>query len=43
LRPRIAWGGTAPSADEIESLHHLSHEECFIANSVLTEITVEAA
>lgn len=41
LRPKIAWGGPAPSADEIEALHHKSHEECFIANSVLTEITVE--
>lgn len=41
LRPKITWGGTAPSADEIEKLHHLAHEECFIANSVLTEIAVE--
>lgn len=41
LRPRIVWGGPAPSAAEIEALHHKAHEECFIANSVLTEITVE--
>ncbi len=41
LRPRIVWGGPAPSAAEIEALHHRSHEECFIANSVLTEIAVE--
>lgn len=41
LRPKITWGGPAPSAAEIEALHHKSHEECFIANSVLTEVTVE--
>lgn len=43
LRPRITWGGTPPSQAEIEKLHHMSHDECFIANSVLTEITVEPA
>lgn len=42
LRPEIAFGGEAPSAAEIEKLHKLSHRECFIANSVRTEITVEA-
>ena len=41
LRPRIAWGGTAPSGEEIAKMHHRAHEECFIANSVLTEIAVE--
>lgn len=41
LRPKIVWGGPAPSAEEIEKMHHKAHEECFIANSVLTEITVE--
>lgn len=41
LRPKIVWGGPPPSAEEIGKLHHLAHEECFIANSVLTEITVE--
>ena len=43
LRPRIVWGGAAPPDEEIARLHHLAHEECFIANSVLTEITVEPA
>lgn len=41
LRPKITWGGTAPPADEIEKMHHVAHEECFIANSVLTEIAIE--
>jgi organic hydroperoxide reductase OsmC/OhrA len=42
LRPRIVFSGTKqPSTDELNQLHHHAHEECFIANSVLTEVTVE--
>ena len=42
LNPRIAYGGEKrPSADDEERLHHLAHEQCFIANSVKTEITVK--
>ena len=41
LRPTIAYAGRAPSAEEREHLHHAAHEECFIANSVKTEVTVE--
>ena len=40
LSPQIAWGGPTPSADVIERMHELSHQECFIANSVTTEITI---
>ncbi len=43
LRPRISFPeGTAPSAEELEKLHHLAHAECFIANSVHTSISVES-
>ena len=38
LRPRIVWEGDAPEKSIIDHLHHLAHEECFIANSVLTEV-----
>ena len=42
LRPLIRFGGSSvPSADELAKLHDLAHHECFIANSVLTEVTVE--
>jgi organic hydroperoxide reductase OsmC/OhrA len=42
LRPQIAWGGDAhPSDEQIAHLHHRSHDDCFIANSVKTEVTVE--
>lgn len=44
LRPRITFGdGKPPAADVLESLHHAAHEQCFIANSVTTAITVEPA
>ena len=43
LHPRITFGpGVALDAAAIERLHHDSHEQCFIANSVKTEIVVHA-
>jgi organic hydroperoxide reductase OsmC/OhrA len=41
LRPAIVWEGLPPEAAMIEELHHLAHEECFIANSVRTEVRCE--
>lgn len=40
LRPRIAFAGPAPDRAEIDRLHHLAHERCFIANSLNCEIVV---
>ena len=40
LRPQITWGGEAPSADQLAHLHHEAHEECYIANSVKSEVIV---
>jgi len=43
LRPKIAFSGAkTPSPTQLDALHHKAHEECFIANSVRTEITVES-
>jgi organic hydroperoxide reductase OsmC/OhrA len=42
LRPRIRFmAGVAVSREQLEQMHHHSHKECFIANSVKTEVTVE--
>ncbi|HET7717600.1 MAG TPA: OsmC family protein [Bauldia sp.] len=42
LQPRITWSGEKqPSHDDLARLHHSAHEECFIANSVKTDVTVE--
>ncbi len=44
LRPRIAFSGeTRPTQAEIDALHHRAHRDCYIANSVKAEITVEPA
>lgn len=43
LRPTIDWQGATPDAAQLDHLHHAAHEACFIANSVKTEIVVEAA
>ena len=41
LNPKIAFSGEKlPSPDDEEHLHELAHEQCFIANSVKTEVTV---
>ena len=41
LNPRIVYGGDKrPTAAEVDHLHHLAHEQCFIANSVKTEIRI---
>jgi organic hydroperoxide reductase OsmC/OhrA len=41
LRPKIAWIAAAPSAEQLDQLHHRAHEACYIANSVTAEIVVE--
>jgi organic hydroperoxide reductase OsmC/OhrA len=44
LHPRIAYsGGKLPTPADEERLHHLAHEQCFIANSIKTEVTVSPA
>lgn len=41
LNPRITFSGEkVPSPEEETKLHDLAHDQCFIANSVKTEITV---
>ena len=42
LRPQIRFAGERqPDATEITRLHHAAHEDCFIANSVKTDISIE--
>jgi len=42
LRPRIGYAGEKqPTHDDLARLHHTAHEECFIANSVSTDVKVE--
>ena len=42
LRPKVIFSKDAqPTVEEIETMHHQSHEQCFIANSVKTEIVID--
>jgi organic hydroperoxide reductase OsmC/OhrA len=42
LRPRIAFTGASPDSEKMAAMHHEAHDACFIANSVRTQIVVEA-
>ncbi|HHF2969316.1 TPA: OsmC family protein [Vibrio diabolicus] len=40
LNPKITFaGGDQPTRSQLEKMHHMAHENCFIANSVKTEVT----
>jgi len=42
LRPAAEFGGEKlPTADDVVALHHEAHKQCFIANSVQTEVRCE--
>ncbi|MFQ6005071.1 MAG: OsmC family protein [Woeseia sp.] len=44
LRPRAEFSGDKqPTAEQIDRIHQQSHELCFIANSVKTEVVSEPA
>jgi organic hydroperoxide reductase OsmC/OhrA len=44
LSPAIVFAGEKrPSAEQLDELHHLAHEECYIANSVKSEVVVQGA
>lgn len=43
LQPQVVYGGAKiPTQVDEEHLHHLAHEQCFIANSIKTEVVVKA-
>lgn len=42
LKPEVVFSGELqPTTEQLEKMHHQSHEQCFIANSVKTEVVVE--
>ncbi|HZZ28030.1 MAG TPA: OsmC family protein [Pirellulales bacterium] len=41
LAPKITYSGEKhPTQAEMEHLHHLAHQQCFIANSIKTSVVV---
>jgi organic hydroperoxide reductase OsmC/OhrA len=44
LRPQATFSGAKrPTREQLDALHHQAHEECFIANSVTTQVRCEPA
>ena len=42
LRPKVVFSGEQqPSPEILRELHHRAHEECFISNSVTTDVRCE--
>ena len=42
LKPEVVFSSeTLPTQDQINKMHHQAHEECFIANSIKTEVRLE--
>lgn len=42
LKPDVKFSGDRqPSREQLEKMHHQSHEQCFIANSVKTVVVIE--
>ncbi len=42
LRPKVVFSGDEqPTTEQLKNMHSQSHEQCFIANSVKTEVTAE--
>lgn len=42
LRPRVVFSGAEqPAAEQLRKMHDVAHRECFIANSVKTEVVLE--
>jgi organic hydroperoxide reductase OsmC/OhrA len=41
LRPQVTFSGTMPTAEEFAKLHDGAHEQCYIANSIRSEVRLE--
>ena len=42
LRPYVEFSGEKqPTLEQLEKMHHQAHDQCFIANSVKTEVVTE--
>lgn len=42
LKPHVKFSGNKqPTMEQLEKMHHHSHQQCFIANSVKTKIITE--
>lgn len=43
LDPQIGWSGDKfPTSEELAEMHHEAHKECFIANSIKSEVVIKS-
>lgn len=44
LNPKVIFSDTTPvNREQLEKIHHLAHQQCFIANSVKTQVITKIA
>jgi len=41
LDPQIIWGDRTPTGEERKELHHAAHAQCYIANSIKSEVVIK--
>ena len=41
LNPKVTFSGEAPSPEKLKTMHEKSHANCFIANSLKCEMTID--
>lgn len=41
LKPQVTFGAKAPNSEAFAALHHEAHEQCFISNSVRSEVQID--
>ncbi|MBK9035501.1 MAG: OsmC family protein [Myxococcales bacterium] len=41
LAPQVTWGGAAPDAETVATLHREAHKRCYIANSLKSHVVIE--
>jgi organic hydroperoxide reductase OsmC/OhrA len=42
LDPQIVWSGEKkPTDDDLAAMHHAAHQECYIANSIKSEVIIK--
>jgi organic hydroperoxide reductase OsmC/OhrA len=41
LRPQVTFALEIPTREQLETMHHEAHHNCFLANSVKSEIIIE--
>ena len=41
LKPKVIFSGkNTPSREQVDEMHHMAHEKCYIANSVKTKVNI---